>query len=169
MDIFYGAAIQGAKNRGEFAYVHRTLIDQIKAAHRVLSEHTTGKTKEESAALMEQAIGPLPLPGIERTIYVRRKMIQLIDARETRAAVFELSIPSTGTGIEIAHAYLRPERGLPEIPILGLYQQGYWPNGLTTMVRGITQEELPNMHVKEYATLDDAVSALAAFLTALKS
>ena len=43
------------------------------------------------------------------------------------AAVFEVSTPSLGTGIEIAHTYLRPRLGLPAIPMLAV--------GATLLVR----------------------------------
>ncbi|MEE9474710.1 MAG: hypothetical protein V3V36_03475 [Candidatus Hydrothermarchaeaceae archaeon] len=164
MQIFYGSAIQGAKDRSERAYVHRTLIELIKSkGHEVISEHTTGKDKEETAELLEKAIGPLPPLGIDRTVYVRRKMIEAVEG-DIGAAIFEVSTPSTGTGIEIAHAYLRPEMGLPEIPILSLYQRGHWSNGLSSMIRGIAHEEIPNFHLKEYTDLEDAKSCVLEFL-----
>lgn len=164
MRIFYGSAIQGAKDRSERAHVHRTLIELIKSkGHAVISEHTAGRGKEETAELLEKAIGPLPPLGIERTVYVRRKMIEAIEG-DIGAAIFEVSTPSIGTGIEIAHAYLRPKKGLPEIPILSLYQRGHWPNNLSSMIRGITHEEIPNFHQKEYTDLEDANSYVSGFL-----
>jgi hypothetical protein len=167
MKIFYGAALQGAKDRSERAHVHRALIGLIKTGgHGVISEHTTGKSKEEAAELLEKAIGPLPPLGIERTIYVRRKMIEAIEGGIS-AAIFEVSTPSIGTGIEIAHAYLRPKIGLSEIPVLALYQRGFWPNDLSSMIRGITHEEVPNFHLKEYTDLADAKSYVLEFLKEL--
>ena len=75
------------------------------------------------------------------------------------AAVFEVSTPSLGTGIEIAHAYLRPRLGLPAIPVIALYQKDYWPNNLSTMIRGITRDEVSNFMLKVYdvgkAALDE--------------
>lgn len=164
MKIFYGSAIQGAKDRSERAHIHRTLIEVIKGSgHEVITEHTTGETKEEAAELLEKSIGPLPPLGIERTIYVRRKMIEAVEG-DIGAAIFEVSTPSIGTGIEIAHAYLRPGKGLAEIPILTLYQKDHWPNNLSSMVRGITREELPNFHMREYIDLEDAKSRILEFL-----
>jgi hypothetical protein len=52
--------------------------------------------------------------------------------------------------IEIAHAYLRPRLGLPAIPVFALYQKNYWPNNLSTMIRGITEAQVPGFVVKEY-------------------
>jgi hypothetical protein len=55
-----------------------------------------------------------------------------------------------GTGIEIAHAYLRPRMDLPGIPVVALYQNGYWPNDLSTMVKGITGDAVSNFRLKRY-------------------
>jgi hypothetical protein len=167
MKLFYGAAIQGAKDRGERAYIHRAIIELIKSkGYEVVSEHTAGGSREETAKLLEASIGPLPPLGPKRTSYVRRKMIEAIEG-DIDAAIFEVSIPSTGTGMEIVHAYKRPQSGLAEIPILALYQRNYWPNGLSSMVRGITPEELPNFCLKEYEDLEDAKSFAAEFLRSL--
>lgn len=146
MRIFYGAAIQGEKNRGEREYIHRELIEFIESnGYRVFCKHTTGKTREETAHFLEEALGQLSPKGKERTIFVRRKMIEAIEG-DICAAIFELSTPSIGTGIEIAHAYLRPRLNLPSIPILAVYQEGFWPNGLTSMISGLTQIEFPQFY-----------------------
>ena len=80
MRIFYGGAIQGNQVRSASAERHRSVIGLLKEmGHEVCTEHTTGKTPEESAALLDKAIGPLPPLGIERTIYVRNKMIEFIE------------------------------------------------------------------------------------------
>ncbi|MCX6816159.1 MAG: hypothetical protein NT120_04895 [Candidatus Aenigmarchaeota archaeon] len=167
MKLFYGAAIQGAKDRGERAFINRAVIELIKSeGYDVVSEHTTGRSKEETAELLERAIGPLPPSGPQRTIYVRRKMIESIEG-DIDAAIFEVSIPSIGTGIEIAYACLRPRKGLTEIPILTLYQRDYWSNGLSSMVKGITPEELPKFYLKDYENLDNAKLYVTEFLRRL--
>ena len=121
MKVFYGAAIQGAKNREERSKVHQFLINTIKKqGFEVVTEHTTGKSYEESIEKLEQAIGPIPKNITERRIYVSNKMIEGIEGNII-AAVFEVSTPSLGTGVEIAHAYLRPRLGLSTVPILALY------------------------------------------------
>ena len=80
------------------------------------------------------------------------------------AAVFEVSTPSLGTGIELAHAYLRPRIGLTTIPILALYEEGFWPNNLSSMISGITPESLPQFQLKEYSTTENAAYYLRQFL-----
>ena len=168
MKIFYGAAIQGARDRAERAEVHKYLIELIKKeGYEVFGEHTTGNSREETAQLLEKSIGPLPPPGIDRTRYVRRKMIEAVEG-DINAAVFEVSVPSTGTGIEIAHAYKRPEKGLPEIPLLALYQRDYWPSDLSSMVLGISEEELPHFELRFYNNLDEAGQYVMQFLRNLK-
>jgi hypothetical protein len=150
MKIFFGAAIQGAHNRVERAAVHRLIIDAIKGCDcEVISEHTTGRDYDATAQLLEKTLGTLPPKGMERTVLIRNKMIEFIEG-DIDAAVFEVSTPSLGTGIEIAHAYLRPRLGLPEIPVIALYQKGFWPNDLSTMIRGIPSDEVSNFMLKVY-------------------
>jgi len=155
MKVFYGAAIQGSKNRKERSHVHGFIINTIKKqGFEVYTEHTTGRSYKEAIEKLEQSIGKLPKDDLERRIYVRNKMIEGIES-DIIAAVFEVSTPSLGTGIEIAHAYLRPSTGIKEIPILALYEKDYWPNKLSTMIRGISKKELPNFKIMEYKNTDD--------------
>jgi len=155
MKLFYGAAIQGAENRKKRANIHKTIIELIKKqGFDVYTEHTTGKTYNEAIEKLEQSIGNMPKDDLKRRIFVRNKMIEGIES-DIKAAVFEVSTPSLGTGVEITHAYLRPRIGLKEIPILALYEKDYWPNKLSTMIRGISIEELPNFNLIEYASIDD--------------
>jgi len=80
MKVFYGAAIQGAKNREERSKVHQFLINTIKKqGFEVFTEHTTGKSYKEAIEKLEQAIGPIPKNSTERRIYVRNKMIEAIE------------------------------------------------------------------------------------------
>lgn len=156
MKIFFGAAIQGAHNREERAAVHRLIIDAIKGCgHEVLCEHTTGKDYDATARLLENSLGALPPQGLERTVLIRNKMIEFIEG-DIDAAVFEVSTPSLGTGIELAHAYLRPRLGLPAVPVIALYQKDYWPNNLSTMIRGLTADEAPHFKLQVY---DDPIYA----------
>ena len=156
MKVFFGAAIQGAQNREKRAAVHAMIIDAIKnCGCEVLSEHTTGKDYDATADLLEKTMGTLPPRGTERSVLIRNKMIEFIEGN-IDAAVFEVSTPSLGTGIEIAHAYLRPRLGLPEIPVIALYQKDFWPNNLSTMIRGIPKDEISNFILLEY---DDPANA----------
>ena len=166
--VFYGAARQGAKDRKERSHVHEFLITTIQEnGYDVYTEHTTGKTYEEAIQKLQQAIGPIPQDEYQRKIYVRNKMIEAIEGNIT-AAIFEVSTPSLGTGIEIAHSYLRPRIGLPAIPVLALYENEYWPNKLSTMIQGISKETVPHFTVKEYNTLEDAKYILHDFFNTLQ-
>ena len=167
MKIFFGAAIQGAGNREERAAVHKLIINAIKSCGcEVLSEHTSGKDYDATAKLLEKTLGPLPPPGLARTVLIRNKMIELVEG-DIDAAVFEVSTPSLGTGIEIAHSYLRPRLGLSAIPVFALYQKNYWPNNLSTMIRGITNEKVPGFVVKEYDEPEDAAEFIPQLLGGL--
>lgn len=53
--IFYGSAIQGAKDRAARAHINRGIIEFIKRlGFSVVFEHTCGRTIEETAALLEK-------------------------------------------------------------------------------------------------------------------
>ncbi len=153
--IFYGAAIQGAEKRSDRAHINSTIIESIKSfGFQVISEHTTGLDFDDTANKLEESIGPLPPVGRDRTVFIRNKMIEFVES-DINAAVFEVSTPSLGTGIEIAHAYLRARMGLAAIPVIALYQNGFWPNKLSAMIKGITEEEVAHFHLIEYNTSDD--------------
>ncbi len=164
MRIFYGSAIQGAKNREERAETNRFFIETIKEqGFEVMAEHTTGKSLEEATKILEEKIGPIPKEGLERRTYIQNKIIELIEG-DIAGAIFEVSIPSLGTGVEIAHAYLRPRMGLKEIPVLALYEKDYWPNKLSTMIRGIDPKKVSNFTLMEYTTLEEAKKHVEEFL-----
>ncbi|VVB61734.1 2'-deoxynucleoside 5'-phosphate N-hydrolase 1 [uncultured archaeon] len=161
--IFYGAAIQGAKDRKERSKVHEFFIKTIQnQGYTVYTEHTTGKTYEEAIQKLEHAIGPLPKDEQQRKIVVRNKMIEAIEG-DIQAAIFEVSTPSLGTGIELAHSYLRPRLGLSVIPVLALYEKDYWPNKVSTMIKGITKETVPHFTLKEYKNLEDGKKFISDF------
>jgi predicted RNase H-like HicB family nuclease len=165
--VFYGAAIQGAKDRKERSQVHEFFIKVIqKQDCTVYTEHTTGKTYEEAIQKLEKAIGPLPKDELQRKIYVRNKIIEAIEG-DIKAAIFEVSTPSLGTGMEIAHAYLRPRIGLSLIPVLALYEKDFWPNKLSTMIKGISKETVPQFTLKEYTNLEDGKKIINEFLSGL--
>jgi len=165
MKVFYGAAIQGAENREKRANIHKTIIDSIKKeGFDVYTEHTTGKTYEEAIEKLEQSIGKMPKDDLKRRIFVRNKMIEGIES-DIKAAVFEVSTQSLGTGVEIAHAYLRSRMGLKEIPILALYEKDYWPNKLSTMIRGMSKKELPNFDLVEYESINDTEKIIHQFFS----
>ncbi|MCF8068035.1 MAG: hypothetical protein K9L30_05575 [Desulfobacterales bacterium] len=163
MNVFYGAAIQGNEDREKRQFIHRGIIQHIKnLGLSVATEHTTGSSKTEAASLLAESIGKLPSAGIERTRFVRRKMIELVES-DISACVFEVSVPSLGTGIEIAHAYLRPRMGLPKIPILALYEKDYWSQNLSSMIRGLSTDDYPNFIIKEYSDLTEAYEKMDMF------
>jgi len=168
MNVFYGAAIQGLRDKSERVELNQFLINCIKEnGFNVSTEHTSGKTYEEVMKKMEEAIGKMPEGDLNRRVFVRDKMIEAIEG-DVCACVFEVSVPSLGTGVEIAHAYLRPRMGLPVVPVLALYEKGYWPNKLSSMIRGISPDVAPHFVLKEYVDSDEARTILLDFLDSLK-
>jgi hypothetical protein len=168
MKIFYGAAIQGNEDRQKRQHIHRGIIEQIKGQGcTVLSEHVGGADYAETEKLLTESLGYLPPKGIERTRYIREKMIAFIES-DIAGCVFEVSVPSLGTGIEIAHAYLRSRIGLRALPILALYEKDFWLHGVSSMVRGISPEEHPAFYLREYSTLDQARGEVDEFIATLR-
>lgn len=168
MNVFYGAAIQGAHNRRIRASENKALIEKIKQlGYQVVTEHTTATTHAEALMELERAIGPLPHDETFRRQFVREQMIHAIEG-ELIACVFEVSLPSLGTGIEFAHAYLRPRLGLKKVPVLALYQKDYWPNKLSTMIRGISKDSTPHLTIYDYDTLEDAKQYLELFFNIIE-
>lgn len=164
MRIFYGTAIQGKRDRSDRAEVNNAIFACIKEnGGEVVYDHTLGTTREDTSARLEKVLGTLPSADLDRRILVRNKMIEMIEG-DIDGAIFEVSVPSLGTGIEIAHAYLRSRMGLKDIPILILYEKDYWPHNLSTMIKGLTIETAPTVHVKEYATFDEISAYIKDFI-----
>lgn len=169
MKIFFGAAIQGSEIREKRARVHRMILDAIiDCGCKVISEHTAGTDYEDTRRLLEETFGSLPPRGMERTIFIRNKMIEKVES-DIDAAVFEVSTPSLGTGIELAHAYLRPRMGLQKIPVIALYQRDFWPNNLSAMIRGISREKVPGFYLKEYDQPEGAVQFIPEWIEEVRS
>ena len=53
---------------------------------------------------------------------------------------------------------------LPEIPILLLYQKNYWPNKLSSMLRGITNDVTGKLRLCEYESAQDLKKMIKEFL-----
>ncbi|MGE4234349.1 MAG: hypothetical protein AB7F43_13560 [Bacteriovoracia bacterium] len=165
MKIYFGAAIQGNFKRDARVEVMKAFVSCVESlGHQVLTEHICCSNKEEVLGLLKKKFGKLPESPAERAIFIRDTMIQYIEG-DLDAAVFEVSAPSLGTGIEIAHSYLRPKLGLKPIPILLLYEKDFWPNGLSLMLTGLTEKSAPGLEVFEYKTINEAREKLASFLS----
>ena len=164
MKVFYGAAIQGARDRRERADINRALMEAIKAAgHVVVTEHTSARTYDEAMRMLEKAFGRLPEKKEERTVFNRVKIIEALESADLGAAVFDVTVPSLGTGIEIDHACSRKKMGLAEIPILFLYDPSYGRE-LSGMIRGMGEMELPNVTMRDYGSVKEAAAAIRDFL-----
>lgn len=169
MKIFFGTAIQGKQNRSDRSEVNNVIFNCIKEnGGEITYDHSLGISREDTGKRLEKILGVLPSADLERRVLVRNKMIEMIEG-EIDGIIFEVSVPSLGTGVEIAHAYLRPRMGLKAIPILILYEKDYWPHNLSTMIRGLTNETAPMASIKEYTSLDDVKVFIADFLKKIPS
>ncbi len=157
MKVYFGAGIQGSPSqeaRAERAALYGELIAYVKElGHEVLFEHTATNDKEEVWKVLERQFGPLPPAGPERGAFIRNRNIEAIE-KMADAAIFEVSMPSLGVGIELSHAYLRSKMGLKQIPVLCLYQKDFWSHGLSVMVSGVPKEAC--VSIKEYSSLREA-------------
>ena len=164
MKVFYGSAIQGNTDADNRQPIHKAVIGAIKESGcDVLTEHTTEPGYENRMQLLESALGTLPPKGPDRTKFIVNQLIQMVE-EVAEAAVFELSVPSLGTGIEFAHAYLRPRLGKSEIPLLVLYEKNFWPNDLSRMVRGAHFEYPERIQLREYQQEREAAQFVQEFL-----
>lgn len=167
MRVYFGAGIQGAVSkeaRAERAAIYRELISHIQSlGNEVLFEHTATNNKEEVWKVLEKQFGPLPPPGPERGAFIRSRNIEGVE-KMAEAAIFEVSMPSLGVGIELAHAYLRPRMGLEQIPVLCLYQKDFWSHGLSVMVSGAVAAGI-KVQVFEYDSIERAKNSLTDFLS----
>jgi len=165
MKFFFGAAIQGHREWGAHAETYSTIIETINHhKHSILSDHTTGLSRDATIEKLEQKIGPLPNDEYQSRVYVRNKMIEMLERDDLAGIIFEVSVPSLGTGVEIAHAYLRERLGLKPVPILLLYKKDFWPNKLSSMVRGVPIDQFPCYHLLEYENLHDLKNTVESFL-----
>jgi len=165
MKFFFGAPIQGHRTWGSHAEVYSAIIQTIKnSGNTVLTEHTTGLSRSATKQKLEKVIGPLPDDEYQSRVYVRNKMIEMLERDDLSGIIFEVSVPSLGTGVEIAHAYLRERLRLKPVPILALYKKDFWPNKLSSMVRGIPLDQHPNFNLREYDDIESLASILQSFL-----
>lgn len=165
MNFFFGASIQGHHTWGAQVEIYSKIIQIIKNnGHTVLTEHTTGSSRADTLKKLEQVIGPLPNDDYQKRVIVRNKMIEMLEREDLAGVVFEVSAPSLGTGIEIAHAYLRKRIGLKPVPILALYKKDFWPNKLSAMIMGIPLDQYPNFQLYEYEDDDGLTKILTSFL-----
>ncbi len=86
--------------------------------------------------------------------------IGLLD--EATHVVALLNGPTTGVGMEIEHAVLKPQLGLNETPILGLVHTDRLAS-VSPMIRGAAKV-YPHFILKTYATLRDAEEIIYQFL-----
>jgi hypothetical protein len=64
---------------------------------------------------------------------------------------------------------MRPRLGLTAIPVFALYQKDYWPHNLSTMIRAICRDEVPDFVVKEYDDPADAAKFIPELLGGLRA
>jgi len=102
MKVFFGAPIQGHRKWGSHAEIYDIVIQTIKNnGHSILSEHTTGLTRTDTIEKLEQTIGALPNDEYQSRVYVRNKMIEMLESDDLSGIIFEVSVPEGSRGRDL--------------------------------------------------------------------
>ena len=136
MNIYFACSITGGR---EFEGVYRVLVRALtEAGHEVPTAHLA----ESGTPALEAVIDPLDVYSRD-TAWIRA----------CDALIAEVSVPSHGVGYEIAYAL-----GLGK-PVLALRRAD---RKVSKMISGNPD---PNLSVKAYETLENAVSDIREFLS----
>ena len=136
MNIYFACSITGGR---EFEGVYRALVRALtEAGHEVPTAHLA----ESGTPALEAVIDPLDVYSRD-TAWIRA----------CDALIAEVSVPSHGVGYEIAYAL-----GLGK-PVLALRRAD---RKVSKMISGNPD---PNLSVKAYETLENAVSDIREFLS----
>jgi hypothetical protein len=161
--VYYSGSIQGVPEaEPDFAWhLVQYMIDE---GVNVLSEHVAGRTKEERNKVRARNLGldiKEMLSEEEPWFGIREVDTKWVD--EATHMVALVNSPSHGVGMEVERALLKPERGLPETPILCLVHTDMLEK-LSCMIKGINQEDYPNFLLATYSDLEDAKKIVKDFL-----
>ncbi|QQS39125.1 hypothetical protein IPM62_00725 [Candidatus Woesebacteria bacterium] len=128
----------------------------------VLSEHVAGRNQKEIDKVFEQRVG-IKWDEVENPWEMARK-VDMAWVDEATHLVAIVNSPSLGVGMEIERAIGKAKRGLNKTYILCLVREDLLHN-LSSMVRGITEEEAPEFNLVTYTNLDDAKQLIEKFLS----
>jgi hypothetical protein len=161
--VYYSGSIQGVPE-AEPDFAWHLVQYMIEEGVNVLSEHVAGRTKEERDKVRARNLGldlQEMLPQEEPWFDIRKVDTEWVD--EATHMVALVNAPSHGVGMEIERALLKPERGLPETPILCLVHSDVIGK-LSCMVKGIRQKDHPNFFLATYNDLAEAKEIVRDFL-----
>lgn len=161
LQVYYCGSIRGVPESDP--EIHWKLVRfMADRGANVLSEHVAGRNDEEREEIRASRIGERVKDIIghpEPWFAVREIDLEWVDQASHVVAL--INSPSLGVGMEIQHALLKPERGLPSTHILCLVREDLLES-LTYMARGIRQSECS---IRTYTDLDSAVRTIHDFLT----
>lgn len=164
--VYYSGSIKGAPELDpNFAW---ELVKFMKeGGAEILSEHVAARTKEEMREMRARNIGMTTEDWslIEGT-REKDKIIRATDllwVYQATHVVALINAPSHGVGEEIQTAILKPSLGLNPTPILCLVHETQY-NNLSSMIKGVVEDECPDYFVKTYTSLEEAKRITAYFL-----
>lgn len=135
MNIYFACSITGGR---EFESVYQAIVHALtEEGHEVPTAH-----------LAESGVGAVEADVHPNEVYER----DVAWIRACDALIAEVSVPSHGVGYEICHAL-----GLGK-PVLALYRE---ERKVSKMISGNLD---PNLAVRSYQTLQDAVQTIRRFL-----
>ncbi|UCH10432.1 MAG: nucleoside 2-deoxyribosyltransferase [Fidelibacterota bacterium] len=140
MRIYFSGSISGGRDQ---AHLYPAIIDQLRNYGEVLTEFVGD---QEHTPMGEPTMPP-------KAVYQRD--VNLINRCDVLVA--EVTVPSFGVGVEIAHA------GMQGKPVLAL-RQPTPDRRLSAMISGD-----PNVFLSEYRTLDEALTAVDRYFDGLAS
>lgn len=152
--VYFAGAIRGDRR---FAKTLRELVTYIKSmGFTVLTEHVGEKHPIANLAhKLHKETKDLTAQDIEK------RDISWLDS--ATHVIAEISGSSTGTGREIEYARVKDCFGKTRAKILCLYlksREFY----ASPMIRGMTQDRYPNVHVQYYATIREAEEIIKKFI-----
>ncbi|MFB0515128.1 MAG: nucleoside 2-deoxyribosyltransferase [Candidatus Neomarinimicrobiota bacterium] len=138
MRIYFSGSMSGGRER---AHLYPHIIDQLRKYGEVLTEFVADQRHSQMG---ERDVTP-------EAVY--RRDTDFVNRCDVMVA--EVSVPSFGVGVEVAHA------GMQGKPVLALYQPSAGRR-LSAMIAGD-----PNVTVAEYHSLEEAKKAVEEFFGAL--
>ena len=130
----------------------------------VLTEFVGANDLEERNKLFSKHVGKSFLKAKEPWILARKIDFQWVD--EAEYLVAEVTSPSIGVGMEIQRAKDKKKLGFNHTKILCLCRQEVMDKeGLSWMIKGVTQEEHKDFYLVGYKTFLGAKRIITRFLT----
>jgi hypothetical protein len=163
--IYYSGSMSGVPEK-DLQFPEQLIQYMKKNGAKVLDEHVAIPHKyDQMIQLLVKGHGITvaewnALEEREQDLKIYEHDIRLVN--EATHVVALLNGISMGVGMELQEALRKPERGLSQTPILGLFHQEFAIK-VSRMIKGAAQK-YPHFHLKAYDSLEEAQDHLHKFL-----